>query len=243
MRTSTKILIYLAVWKRPQITELCFLGIQRLRRSFNVEALAVISEEEMKPLCEKYGVHWVMYKNEPLGEKKNYGLRKAKEFDFEYLMEIGSDDLVLDDLVTDYLRNYIGKYEFFGVSDALIVDTDFRVARRVLSKTVYGAGRMISRSALEKMKWTLWANSANRGLDQNSVFNARRNNINYHLTKPLTYPGVIDVKSRENIWKFNYFLGVEYDLEKVLDKLSVEEKEMLEQCYRLSNISADLTER
>jgi hypothetical protein len=92
MRTSTKILIYLAVWKRPQITELCFLGIQRLRRSFNVEALAVISEEEMKPLCEKYGVHWVMYKNEPLGEKKNYGLRKAKEFDFEYLMEIGSDD-------------------------------------------------------------------------------------------------------------------------------------------------------
>jgi hypothetical protein len=243
MRTSTKILIYLAVWKRPLITELCFTGINRLRRSFNIDALAVISEEEMIPLCDKYNVRWVMYKNEPLGEKKNYGLSKAKEIDFDYLMEIGSDDLILDELVEDYLRNYIGKYEFFGVSDALHVDTHFRVARRITSKTCYGAGRMISRRVLEDMGWTLWAKSANRGLDQNSLFNMRRRKISYHMTNPMKYPGVIDVKSMENIWKFNYFLGVEYDLNNVLDKLSVEEKELLEECYRLNTISEDLIEK
>lgn len=243
MRTSTKILIYLAVWKRPLITELCFTGINRLRRSFNVEALAVISEEEMIPLCEKYGVNWVMYKNEPLGEKKNYGLSKAKEFDFEYLMEIGSDDLILDELVEDYLRNYVGKYEFFGVSDALHVDTEFRIAHRIMSNTAYGAGRMISRRVLEDMNWTIWTKSANRGLDQNSLFNIRRHKVAYKMTTPLKWPGVIDVKTRENIWKFNYFLGKPYDLNEVLDKLSVEEKELLEECYRQNTISADLIER
>ena len=79
-----RLMIFLAVWKRPEITEICFMGINRLRKSglFPIEAMAVISEESMKPLCKKYGIDYVMYKNEPLGEKKNYGLREAMKKDF-----------------------------------------------------------------------------------------------------------------------------------------------------------------
>lgn len=231
MQTSTKILIYLAVWKRPQITELCFLGINRLRRSFNVEALAVISEESMIPLCEKYDIHWVMYKNLPLGEKKNFGLKRAKFFEFDYLMEIGSDDLVLDELVEDYLENYVGKHDFFGITDCLWLDTAFRGCRRIQSPAMYGAGRMISRAALEKVGWEMWADSVNRGMDNNSIFRLTKKGVFYHRVNPIDFPCVIDIKGEENIWRFDYFRGVDYDFNKILDKLSEEEKELLDKCY------------
>src|SRR6478736_8593969 len=125
MQTPTKILVYLAVWKRPEITELCFRGVKRIQQhpDFDIQALAVISEPGMIGLCEKYGIAWMMYKNEPLGEKKNAGLQKAKEFDFDYLMEIGSDDIVLNELLEDY-KKYIGENEIFGIADAAYINSE-----------------------------------------------------------------------------------------------------------------------
>jgi hypothetical protein len=234
MQTSTKILVYLAVWRRPLITELCFLGIQRLRRSFHIEALAVISEQEMIPLCEKYGINWVFHENFPLGKKKNYGLQKAKEFEFDYLMEIGSDDLILNELVEDYLSNYVGKYDFFGITDCVWIDTTLGECRRIQSNTTYGAGRMISRTALEQVGWKLWSDHITRGLDNNSIFNLHRKKIAYHKCDRIDIPCVIDIKGDENIWKFNYWIGVEYDVGNILERLSDDEKEMLDRCYSTS---------
>ena len=231
MQTTTKILIYLAVWKRPEITELCFHGIKRLQThpDFSIQALAVISEPEMIPLCEKYGIAWTMHKNEPLGEKKNAGLQMAKDFEFDYLMEIGSDDLILNELLDDY-KKYLGK-DFFGISDAAYINSETGECRRLISKSTYGAGRMISRQAIEKANWVLWTDKLNRGLDNNSVFALQRKGFNYYKVSPMDFPGVIDVKSNENLWKFNYFLGVEYDINEVLKRISEEEKEILSGFY------------
>jgi hypothetical protein len=213
----TKILIYLAVWKRPAITELCFRGIDRLKThpDFEINTLAVISEESAIELCEEYGVNWVMYKNEPLGE-----------IDFDYLMEIGSDDLITNDLLEDY-KKYIGKHDFFGIRDAAYVNSETGECRRLTSKATYGAGRMISRKALELIDWKLWVDRLNCGMDNNSVFNLGRKGVKYVTAEPMEFPGVIDVKSEENIWHFNYFIGIEYDLEKVLSKISQAERDSL----------------
>lgn len=232
MHTKCNILVYLAVWKRPVITELCFRGIQRMKThpDYEINALAVISEEEMIPLCEKYGINWVMYKNNPLGEKKNFGLKEAKKFEFDYLMEIGSDDLVLNELLDDYKR-LIGKSEFFGISDAAYINSENGDCRRLISRSTYGAGRMISRKALDLIGWNLWYDHLNRGMDNNSVFALNKKGVTYYRTAPMEFPGVIDIKSEENIWKFNYFLGVEYDKDNVLEKLSAPERELLESLY------------
>lgn len=232
MQSRTKILVFLAVWRRPQITELCFRGIQRLKThpDFDINTLAVISEESAIPLCEKYGVNWVMYKNDPLGEKKNFGLKKAKEFDFDYLLEIGSDDLILNELLDDY-KQYIGKHEFFGIKDAAYINSEGGECRRLISRSTYGAGRMISRSALEKVKWALWKDYLNRGMDNCSVYALKMANVNYVMVPPMEFPGVIDVKSQENIWKFNYFLGVEYDKKEITKRLSESENELLSSLY------------
>jgi glycosyltransferase involved in cell wall biosynthesis len=229
MQDKVKILVFLAVWKRPEITELCFQGIQRLQKhpDFDIQALAVISELEMIPLCEKYNINFVLHENSPLGRKKNKGLARAKSFEFDYLMEIGSDDLVLNDLLDAY-KPLIGKYDFFGIRDLAYLNSETGECRRYTSMvSTYGAGRMISRKALEKMKWRLWLDRLNRGLDNNSVFAMVRGGVGYRQVLSGEFPMVIDVKSKINLWSFNPSLGVAYNADLVIEKLSIQEQQTL----------------
>ena len=146
-----KILVFLAVWKRPEITEICFMGLERLRNNspLPIEAFAVISEETMIPLCNKYGIKWTMHPNEPVGNKKNHGLTEAMKLDWDYLLEIGSDDLVKDELIELY-KPLLGKAPMFGTKDAVIINSVDGQCRRLRSDTVYGLGRCISRDVFEK---------------------------------------------------------------------------------------------
>lgn len=146
-----KILVFLAVWKRPEITEICFVGINRMIKNsrFPIEAFAVISEESMIPLCNKYNIKWTFYKNDPVGEKKNHGLNEAMKLEWDYLLEIGSDDLVKDELVELYAP-YFGKYDLFGTKDAIIINSKDGMCRRLKSDTTYGLGRCMSRKVLEQ---------------------------------------------------------------------------------------------
>jgi glycosyltransferase involved in cell wall biosynthesis len=228
MPDKIKLLIYLAVWKRPQITELCFMGINRLMKhpDYDIQALAVISEDEMKPLCDRYGINYVYAENTPLGRKKNIGLKHAKEFDFEYMMEIGSDDLVFDDLLNKY-KPFINKNHFFGINDFAFIDTETNLCRRQRNKGYYGAGRMISRYVLESMDFTIWRDDLNNCLDNNSLFNLARKGFLYKQIAT-GEPMVVDIKSPENIWPFNHLIGSRYDIEKVYAKLGLDEVEMLE---------------
>lgn len=238
---TIRILVYLAVWKRPRVTEICFAGIERMKThpDYSIEALAVISEEEMIPLCEKYGVHWVIHPNTPLSNKKNFGLQKAKDFEFDYLMEIGSDDLITNDLLTHY-KGFWGK-PFFGIKDAAYIHSEDGACRRLISKSTYGAGRMIAREVLEKMRWKLWADNKHRGLDNNSVFAMIKKGVMYTQVPPMDVPGVIDIKSDVNLWPFRYDLGVEYDIVNLYDKVSEKERKMIE-CLITDKISEGLTE-
>ena len=236
--SKIRLKIFLAVWKRPEITELCFMGIQRLKKhpNYEISAFAVISEPEMAPLCNKYGIDWVSTSNHPVGRKKNYGLKQLANQEFDYLLEIGSDDLITNDLLTAYLP-FFDQYEFFGISDAIYIESENGECRRHIShKTTYGAGRIISKRLLEEMNYNIWADELNRGLDNSSVANIySKTKVRFHKIEPMDEPGVIDVKSNENLWKFNYFLGEPYDINKVFAKLSNQE---VDQLLKLQNVSA-----
>jgi hypothetical protein len=228
MPGKIKLLIFLALWKRPEITELCFKGLNRLRKhpDFDIKVLAVASEPEMLELCEKYNVITVMHDNDPLGKKKNFGLKAAMAMQFDYMMEIGSDTLILDDLLEEYKKHFIGVHHFFGVGDCAFIDSDTHACRRAVGHATYGGGRMISRAALDKMDFKLWADDFNRGLDNDSVRRlSKKGGFIYQQLKPGPIPLVVDVKSEVNIWPFNHLTGVEFDVNRILEKLSDEEVE------------------
>jgi hypothetical protein len=156
-----KILFFLAVWKRPEITELCFMGLQRLMKRGH-QALAVISEKSMIPLCKKYGVDFCEYENRPLGRKKNFGLNEAMKRPFDYIIELGSDDIIADQLLDYYVPLMKAGEPFFGSQDLLFVDGPGGVARSYTAVENhygfgFGLGRCMSRSMLEAVSKRLRA--------------------------------------------------------------------------------------
>lgn len=233
MPGKIKILVFLALWKRPQITELCFKGLNRLRKhpDFDIQVLAVASEPGMIHLCEKYDVNVITHSNEPLGRKKNFGLQAARSFKFDYLMEIGSDTLVLNELLDEYKNNFIGIHHFFGIGCCGFIDSESQACRKVGGASTYGGGRMISRAALEALDFKIWPDGINRGLDNASVRKLAMGGYWYQQLKPTTIPMVIDVKSDVNIWPFNHLDGVEFDVNRILERLSEEEVQAIKDLW------------
>jgi len=266
------VLIFLAAWRRPEITEICFVGLNRIKTRFGYEALVVISEESMIPLCEKYGIKWTFYKNEPLGEKKNHGLNEAMKLEWDYLLEIGSDDLIKDELIELY-QPLFGKFDYFGTKDAIIIDSETGRCNRLKSDTTYGLGRCISRKVIEKHcygveilakehivtrgrstakgsygfftvpmaeeleklgrleivgkpRYRLWKDEINRGLDNNSDYFLMTQGIGHKAVKT-NEPLTIDIKGKDNIWKFDPKIGSVYDLNEALRGLSNDEQSMI----------------
>jgi hypothetical protein len=242
MHGKIDLLVFVALWQRPKITELCFKGLNRLKQhpDFNIQVLAVVSEEEMIPLCEKYGVNYVIHENLPLGRKKNFGISAARQYKFDYLLEIGSDTLILNELLDDY-KQYIGVYDFFGICDCAFIDSETGSCRRVGGASTYGGGRMIAREILEKMDWKLWRDDVNRGMDNNSILRMQSAGIGYRQVKSGEFPMVFDIKSPVNIWPFNHLVGQAYDKDVIIGKLSIEEqeflKEIMDECQTQQTIS------
>jgi hypothetical protein len=217
-----KLLFFIPVWKRPEITEICFMGIYRLRRLgiHDISALAIISEEEMKPLCEKYGIEWCFYKNSPLGEKKNFGVQEAMKRDFDYLIEMGSDDL----LKNEFLNLYTWDYPVMGLNDFIIINSEDGRCRRISGKALcFGPGRAISREALQS--GNLWSDKQNRSLDKVSTFTLARRGFTEKRFKS-DEPLCIDIKSAVNIWGYSP-IGSKYPFELALEGLSEQEIEAI----------------
>jgi hypothetical protein len=146
-----RLLFFLAVWKRPEITEICFMGISRLRNTglFQTETLAVISEESMIPLCKKYNIDYCMHENKPLGRKKNYGLTQAFKKEWDYLVELGSDDVLKNEYL-ELLTKHIEGNHFLTIDHFSFLNSENGECRNYKTKSSYGLGRVISREALEK---------------------------------------------------------------------------------------------
>jgi hypothetical protein len=220
-----KFLIYLAVWKRPEITEICFMGISRLKRLFPVQAFAVLSPEdpyftELVGLCNRYDIEYCTHQNQPLGAKKNHGLKQLQEKEFDYLVEIGSDDLLKNEYFN--LFDLTEDRSVFALRDFVMIDSVTGACRRWSDRDAkFGLGRMIRRDALEGMKWKLWSELSTCGLDNNSTFALARAGYLERRVKS-DEPLAIDIKSETNIWPFQE-KGMSYPISKAFAGLSTEE--------------------
>lgn len=273
-----KILFFLAAWRRPEITEICFIGLRRLmmydRKRFDISALAVISEPDMIPLCEKYEISYVMADNKPLGRKKNIGLNECFRYEWDYLIEIGSDDILRNEVLDLYEPLMVQGVPLFGMRDLVFYNSENGEARRYDSAEVYGMGRGMKRVMLESVaksvkceiledfigingavcnkgkqeyihvdrvrQWErasfvkpigeqmyhLWKDEINQGLDSNSSYFLMQHGIPLrHI--PVNEPLGMDIKSSENIWKYNATVGSPYNAEDFLKHVSEVERHKL----------------
>lgn len=132
------------------------MGLKRLMKRGNVKSMAVISEKSMIPLCKKYSIDFIEHENLPLGRKKNALLNAMMKEDFDYAIELGSDDLIFDDVFEAYKPFMDRGDDFFGSNQMIFVDSIMAECRYYTAQEAqygygWGLGRCFSRRLLEAM--------------------------------------------------------------------------------------------
>lgn len=147
-----RILVFTPVWKRPEITEIWCLGILRLKKKFDLDAFCVVSPEDEthnRLLLDKYGIDYCEHPNK-LGAKKNCGLNEAMKKDFDYLMELNSDDLIKDELIDVYADLMEDGESFIGINNFVFYNSKTGKGKECTSNTLFGIGRAYKKSMLER---------------------------------------------------------------------------------------------
>ena len=189
-------------WKRPEIVREYVRSIERLPEH---ELLAIVSSEdpcyfdikEMLP-----GGTWIaVSENDPLGSKKNSGMKIARNLEWDYLMELNSDS-ILNPAIFDLYRPYMEKeIPFFGLKDLYV--TDYATKESLFIKDynsgmTYGAGRMMHRSIVEDKMWT---DELQCGMDDNCRGKLEKRGIK-DVPVPSDVPMLVDLKTNTTLSHF-----------------------------------------
>ena len=209
-----KILILTPIYKRPEILRIFLEGFQRVKKTYpSLILVCIISPEDkfydtnLKMIMDAGG-DVCEFKNKPLGEKKNAGLDFAlREYDFDYFMDLGSDDLLNSKIFELYQPYMEGDLTFFGLDNLYI--HDWYSKRTLFLKNyngdhTFGAGRMLHRRAIDL---PLWPDDAPDGLDTKMQRGLQAKDINDYIIKTGEVPYILDIKTNTNLSHFREVLN------------------------------------
>ena len=214
-----KILILLPIWKREKITKICFDNLKELQKDFNIEVLCVVSEQWAKIEAFKSGFKYIEAPNDCLGTKMNIGIREAMSYDFDYLMNLGSDDIITKDLFKHYEPYFKEAKPFFGGTRLTFIDSKSKSVREYDYKVMIGAGRCIRKDILrDVLKYGEMYDTIQIGLDMNSMSKFKCSMI--EIENP--FDSIIDIKSDVNLWGFDVMglKGKEVDFDSAVSRLN-----------------------
>ncbi len=216
-----------AIWGRPNITRL-FLDHFQILKEYDTERfeldLVVVGSDvgADQDVLDEYECHYIQAPNRPLGAKWNSALKKAEKLDWEYLLILGSDDLISPATLELYLSYINLGHDFIGFRDLFIYSTltknlkywmGYQGQRKGES---CGAGRLLHRSLVKACHFYLWEFRRNAGLDGSMM--RKLNKIEHNpaiLSMKREDVMILDVKSRLNMGSFESLPGIEQDLEKL----------------------------
>jgi hypothetical protein len=184
------------------------------KKGVTIIPYAVLSEEDMKPLCDRYGVKWCEAENLPLGRKHNIGLFNALQEKWDYAMLLGSDDIVSVKYFDFILPLLADKPNFLGSDKVTFYDTATKAAKiyTTTGATSLGAGRMFARNMIEHFAKDgalhFWEDHKNSGLDSSSQKIAEGAGYTHRMVSPPSNePLLVDIKSEQNIWAYSNYGG------------------------------------
>ena len=211
-----KIAIVSCVWKRPKVFEMFAKGVKNLIDNSKNEYVVIISGsegEQSKQMVEKYGFIYVEVPNDPLSVKANAPVLIAKEHNVDYVLAVGSDDVITPELMLIYDKYMKIAIDYIAVLDFYFYDT---TSRRSLYWGGYleeyrkgyacGAGRVISKRLLDLWNWQPWEVRHSKGLD-NSIQEKLKNTPHTSEVFSIKEHGVyaLDIKSSTNMTPFAHW--------------------------------------
>ena len=157
--------------------------------------------------CLAYDFTEVRQPNNPLAGKFNAALAQAMALGATRVMILPSDDFVSPEWVKA-ARETEGDY-LIPHTCAIVQPPEkaYCFTKLTFGTLKFGAGRVVSRKAIEACGGELWPAELNRGLDTASHQRLRQHGIEHKIVETSTIP-IADVKTPENIWPYRTWEGV-----------------------------------
>jgi hypothetical protein len=154
--------------------------------------------------------YFIECSNALIGQKHNLLLQFALQDKWDFMLQLGSDDLMLDEAI-DQIAVYIHKGVEFGAFQHLYVaNPETRQMKYFRGQQCFGAGRFFSRRVVDlvlQKKGVFWTPEKQRGLDGDS--SRRVTQVTKLWPKVLDGPFGVDIKGKENLNKWHKFQGLD----------------------------------
>ena len=137
MENKIKLAFVSSVWRRPGIFEMFAKGINNIIKNCNqFEIYVIISGSEGKAsrrMVENHGYTYIEIPNKPLGYKLNSTTHACKSIGIDYVICLGSDDVMSIELLEEYEKYMRKGIDFIGVKDCYFYD-------EVSKRSIYWGG-------------------------------------------------------------------------------------------------------
>ena len=199
-----KISMVTGVWKRPEVFKMFAKGVHHLDVDINV-IVAGSEGDTSRKMVESEGFNYIEIANQPLATKMNATTLAAKGSD--YVICMGSDDVLSQELLNHYIIWMEKGYDFIGVQDFYFYDTKsgkslywggYRDRRRFMHSA--GAGRCISSDLMNRWKWQPWKVGDDDMLDNSMQGRIRGKQKILNIRELGVY--ALDIKSSTNMTPF-----------------------------------------
>lgn len=192
-----------ALWKRPALTR-AFLDYWAELQVPGVDLMRVAAYSELTGMPHP-GWYYVAHPNEPLTDKWNAGMHMMRGAAPEAVMVMGSDDFAAPEYVQEACR-------LIQEGADLVIPRQLYLYEAATGRmlrgrfTRVGAGITFSRRLLQQLDWQPWAPGRPLGLENAMESRLRYSRAKYH-TEYVDEAVIVDVKTAENMWPFEHYLG------------------------------------
>lgn len=214
-----RLCIVTGVWKRPEVFELFAKKTKALKHK-DVDICVIVAGSEgdkSRRMVEKHGFKYIEVDNQPLAHKMNCTTELAGKYKTDYVLCVGSDDIITQELFDIYVEEMKRGTDFVGVLDWYFYDTrtdkfaywgGYKDSRK---GHTCGAGRLLSANLMNKFKWKPWDLEHSHVLD-NSMQQKLKHIEHSSYIFSLKDKGVLglDVKSSTNMTPFQLWDNTEY---------------------------------
>jgi len=210
-----KIIVLMPIWKRPEVTKKCIEALLKLKpKGIELRVFCIFSAEDPdifgnQDIIGRYLTGYSFAPNRPLGVKKTIGLTEAIRCypDYEYILEVGSDDFLHPKIFELYEPFIKGRAKFFGMNNTYMyserLDKMIWVKNYAGEDLTFGNGRMIHRSVIEKIGCNLW-DEYNEGLDTMSGKKIKKAGFHEMIIDVGDYSYTLGIKTDVHISPFEF---------------------------------------
>ena len=214
-----RLAIVTGVWQRPEIFKIFANQTKKLKhKDVDIVVIVAGSEgEDSKSMVEKHGFKYIEIRNTPLAHKMNATTDLAGQYAVDYVLCVGSDDIISQELFDIYVEQMNKGIDYVAVLDWYFYDTQtdkFAYWGGYTDKReghTCGAGRLLSNRLMRLFGWQPWNIEHSHILDdsmQKKLIDIPHTSYIFKLKDKGVYG--IDIKSSTNMTPFELWANTQY---------------------------------